>query len=199
MPSAKDKCFKKAVSKLKDNGKLKDVNIQDQQRYVRDRASGQWSQTGDVWYKVVGAISRLRKWLARGLPVGEGPVIDATNIPDTTVTRQGGKPVVIDNKFDQKVGRDTFTEEQLERQNKINQQQNGDPAAKDLRLDADVCKCGEEGALDPVPVPQEAPLGIRISPYLNPSPGTRVPELGPAVRPGVPVRGVPLRPLFGAP
>ena len=57
MPSARDKCFKKSVEKLKEHGKLNDLKTQDQQRWIRDAQTGQWSQTSDIWYKVIGAVS----------------------------------------------------------------------------------------------------------------------------------------------
>jgi hypothetical protein len=173
MPSARDNCFQKAVQKLKDNGKLKKLDVQDQRRWVRDGASGAWSQTSEVWYKVVGAVSRARKAIAKGLGLPEGAP-DATRIPDMTVTPEGGKPIVIDNKFDG----DSFRDDQLKDYNEINKQQNGSPDAKDLRLDSAVCKCGEPGASDPVPVPVRAPMPYVFFPGLNPSPGV-VPGFGP--------------------
>lgn len=171
MASARDKCFGKAVQKLKDNGKLSDLKVQDQQRWVQDAVSKQWSQSSDVWYKVVGAISRLKKFLGAGGTASPGD-IGGTRIPDMTVTPDGGKPVVIDNKFDGDSWQDNG---QQGAYNDINKQQNGDPKAKDLQLNSDVCKCGEPGALDPVPVPVKAPF---MSPLTSPTPG--VPAGAPA-------------------
>jgi hypothetical protein len=185
MPSARDNCFKKAVEKLKDNGKLKKLDVQDQRRWVRDGASGTWSQTSEVWYKVVGAVSRARRAIAKGLGLPEG-AIDATRIPDmtvtpeVTVTPEGGKPIVIDNKFDG----DSFRDDQLKDYNEINKQQNGNPNAKDLRLDSSVCKCGDPGALDPVPVPVPVPMPFYV-PGINADPGV-LPELVPSLTPVTP-------------
>ena len=190
MPSARDKCFKKAVEKLKDNGKLKDLKVQDQQRWVRDATTGKWSQTNDVWYKVVGAVSRARRAIAKGLGLPEG-AIDGTVIPDVTatpmtITPEGGKPLVIDNKFDG----DSFRPEQLKNYDTINEQQNGDPKAKGLELNSDVCKCNDPNSLDPVPVPEPMPFMV---PGMDPViPGQPAPATG-----ALPVRpAVPLRPIF---
>src|ERR1700753_1342782 len=151
MPSARDKCFKKSVEKLKDNGKLKDLKVQDQQRWVRDVDSKQWSQTSEIWYKVVGMVSRVRKAIFNNLPVPAGS--DATRIPDSTLTPDGGNPFVLDNKFDG----DSFRDGQLEDYNEINTQENEGPDTQTLVLNSEVCKCGEPGAPDPVPVPVPSP------------------------------------------
>ncbi len=167
MPSARDKCFAKAVDKLKDGGKLKDLKVQDQQRWVQDAVSKEWSQSGEIWYKVVGAISRLKRFIGGGGTPSPGDT-GATRIPDMTLTPDGGKPLVVDNKFDGDSWQDNG---QQDAYNDINSKQNGDPKAKDLQLNSAVCKCGEPGSMDPVPVPVRAPS---MSPMLSPSPPSGV-------------------------
>jgi hypothetical protein len=170
MASARDKCFGKAVQKLKDNGKLQDLKVQDQQRWVRDATTKQWSQTNEVWYKVVGMVSRVGR-LLRGGGTPDPGAADGTRIPDMTVTRDGQNPVVIDNKFEG----DDWTDAQRDAYNDINKQQSGDPKAKNLKLDPAVCKCGEPGAMDPVPVPKPAPFMVPgaspVQPF-SPAPST---------------------------
>ncbi len=162
MPSARDKCFKKAVQNLDDAGQIKNLKVQDQQRWVQDAVSKQWSQSSDVWYKVVGAISRLKRFVGAGGTASPGDV-GATRIPDMTLTPDGGKPLVVDNKFD---GDSWQNNGQQDAYNEINKQQSSDPKAQDLQLNSDVCKCGEPGSLDPVPVPVQAPsMSPMLSPY----------------------------------
>jgi hypothetical protein len=165
MAFARDKCFGKAVEKLKDNGKLKDLAVKDQQRWVQDAVSKARSQSSDIWYKVVGAVSRLKKFLGAGGTASPGDT-GATRIPDMTLTPDGGKPLVVDNKFDGDSWQDNGQQDSY---NDINKQQNGDPKAKDLQLNSAVCKCGEPGAMDPVPV--RAPS---MSPMLSPMPPSGV-------------------------
>lgn len=181
MPSARDNCFSKSVEKLQDSGKLKKLKVQNQQRWVRNGA-GQWSQTNEVWYKVVRAVSRAKKWFKEtGLPVPDDDIA-GTRIPDMTVTPEGGKPVVIDNKFDG----DQWQIGQKEDYDKINEQQNGNPAAKNLQLNSEVCKCGEEGATDPVPVDAPGPVEIPgMDPVpINPFKGFEFPVGDPVLVPG---------------
>jgi hypothetical protein len=185
MPSARDKCFKKAVEKLKDNGKLKDLDVQDQKRWVRDAASREWSQTNEIWCKVVGAVSRAWRAIDAKLGLPEG-AINGTRIPDMTITPEGGKTMVVDNKFDG----DKWRDGQREDYNEINEQQNGDPKAKNLQLNSDVCKCGDPDALEPVPVPVTAPMPFMV-PGVNPVIPGEVPAVGGAGA------GVPLgEPIF---
>lgn len=160
--SAKDKCFDEAIEQVEKVGGQK-IGVTGQQGWLKDMA-GNWSPLGKgvTFDSLFGSIRKTLEILKGNIlpraPGAPNPV--QVRYPDMTVDTPGGK-VVVDNKFTNgKGGIDpwgnkpgTGGDTQLNDYNDINNKNtNGNPKAKNLSLDKDICKCDPKGKPEPVRV-----------------------------------------------
>ena len=179
MPSKKDKCFKEAFEKLKQAGKLGDLEIEFEQNWVRNKSTGEWTNAGGNWWRLYNDLKQKV-----GLPFSDSVEIRR---PDMTITKRSNT-FVVDNKSTNSKGKiDPWRDGQREAHNEINK----DTYVKDASLNENNCDCKGRGEPKPELVPDPAlQPGFNLYFMPLPSPGgitvpgiPTVPSLPPILEP----------------
>jgi hypothetical protein len=149
----KDDCFKEALEEYKKVSGDKDLKIDHQQPWVRDRVTG-WRplENESLWTRTNFRIREILGYtdaqIVERINQGKDNPIQLRR-PDFTVNTPEGRTLVIDNKFlDSDCRMDEWGDKpgqsgalQREDYNQINSNNNPDKNVDDLRLDRDVCNC----------------------------------------------------------